>query len=264
MSIKPALAQSDIKACCAAIYGGDWARLLVGDSMHPGGVGLTLRLGEMLQLSSEDRILDLAAGRGVSARALADRFGCEAVGIDISEANVEAARLETGKSGRIVFHVGDAEALPFDDGTFDAVICECAFCTFPDKTRAAAEMARVLRPRGRLGVSDLVRRGDLPTKLQTLAAWVACVADARPEAEYVEYLEGAGFVEPAVEVHDDDLAELAKQIRLRLLAATMAVSMGKLDLPETDLDGASDLARLAEHAIHEGLLGYLLLTATKR
>lgn len=262
MSLPPAVAGSDVKACCAAFYGGDWARLLIGDSMHPGGVDLTLRLGEMLQLGPADRVLDLAAARGVSARALANRFGCQVVGIDLSAANVDAARLEAGESDRLAFQVGDAEALAFNDEEFDAVICECAFCTFPDKSRAAAEMARVLRPIGRVGVSDLVRRRDLPAKVQTLAAWVACIADARPEAEYIDYLTRAGFVQPAVEVHDVALAQLAKQIRLRLLAANIAKRFGKLELPATDLDIAVDLARMAEQAIHDRKLGYVLFTAT--
>jgi len=139
----------EIKTCCSAVYGSDWARLLLGDSMHPGGIKLTERLGRLLELSPGSRVLDVAAGRGTSAWALARSFGCHVTGIDLSSACIDAARHEANDSGlaaRLSFEVGDAEALPFDDGEFDAVICECAFCTFPDKVRAANEMARVLKP----------------------------------------------------------------------------------------------------------------------
>ena len=60
----------------------------------------------------------------------------------------------TDASGKVRFHLGDAERLPLPDNTFDALVCECAFCTFPDKATAAAEFARVLRPGGRVGIAD--------------------------------------------------------------------------------------------------------------
>lgn len=239
------------------------ARLLVGEVMHPGGIALTLRLGAHLGLEPGDRVLDVAAGRGVSARALAGRFGCQVVGIDLSDTNVAAARRETAISERVEFAVGDAESLDFDAGEFDAVICECAFCTFPDKERAAGEMARVVKPGGRVGIADLVRRAELPATLQTLSAWIACIADARAESEYVANLTQAGFVEPSIEAHDHALAELAKQVRLRLLTVSIFERLGKLELPAADLDSVLQLAREAEQAINERSLGYVLISASK-
>ena len=263
----PEVADSQtIKSCCATVYGSDWARLLIGDSMHPGGADLTERLGDLLELGPAARVLDVAAGRGVSALTLAQRFGCQVVGVDLSPANVDFARVQANRSGlaRLVsFRVADAEMLPFDDGEFTAVICECAFCTFPDKTRAASEFARVLNPGGRLGLSDLVRRAELPPGLHTLAGWVACIADARPESEYVAYLEVAGFADTRVEVHDQSLADLVRRIRLRLLSATVFNRLGQLELTGVDLDATNRLGREAELAIREGLLGYVLLTAKR-
>ena len=95
-----------------------------------------------MELGPNSRVLDVAAGTGGSALFLAERFGCEVVGIDYSRESValaNAAAAEAGLAGRVRFELGDAEQLPFDNGSFDAVICECAFCTFPDKTKAAAE-----------------------------------------------------------------------------------------------------------------------------
>ena len=263
MSAEPGLDRTAIKACCAAIYGSELARLLVGEVMHPGGIALTVRLGARLGLEPRDRVLDVAAGRGVSARALAGRFGCQVVGIDLSDTNVAAARRDTAGGERIEFDVGDAESLDFDDGEFDAVICECAFCTFPDKKRAAREMARVVKPGGRVGIADLVRRGELPAALQTLSAWVACIADARTESEYLAHLQQAGFVELSLELHDHALAELAKQVRLRLLTAAIFERFGKLELPAGALASAVELVREAEQAISTGSLGYVLISASR-
>lgn len=85
-------AAAELKSCCAAVYGSDWARLLLGDSFHPGGMALTTRLGELVGLGPDDRVLDVAAGRGTSAIHLARRFGCAVVGVDLSAASVAAAR----------------------------------------------------------------------------------------------------------------------------------------------------------------------------
>ncbi|NIO63969.1 MAG: methyltransferase domain-containing protein, partial [Gammaproteobacteria bacterium] len=77
-----------------------------------------------------------------------------------------------------LFKEGDAERLPFEDGSFDVVISECSFCTFPDKERAAQEMARVLNRHGRMGMTDVTVSKPLPEDVQSLLAWVACLAGA--------------------------------------------------------------------------------------
>src|SRR6516165_5768587 len=140
------LSSTAIKQCCAAVYDSDAAKLLLGDSLHPGGTALTERLGAMLNLGPRMRVLDVAAGRGTSALTLAARFGCEVTGLDYSRRNIEAAKRAAGERGlsrAVSFYCGDAERLPFANGAFDAVACECALCTFPNKRSAAAEFARV-------------------------------------------------------------------------------------------------------------------------
>jgi ubiquinone/menaquinone biosynthesis C-methylase UbiE len=116
-------------------------------------------------LTPASRVLDVASGRGDGALVLAARFGCEIVGLDFGPRNVQAATKEAREQGlakQVAFYCGDAERLPFADGTFDAVVCECALCTFPDKPAAVAEFARVLQPGGCVGISDLTRSGPLP------------------------------------------------------------------------------------------------------
>ncbi|MFQ5612646.1 MAG: class I SAM-dependent methyltransferase [Anaerolineae bacterium] len=255
-----------LKSCCAALYESDWARLLLGDSFHPGGLALTERLGALLGLQPGWRVLDVAAGQGASALFLAERFGCEVVGVDYGAEAVAVATAraeEAGLAGRVRFEQGDAERLRFAGGAFEAVICECAFCTFPDKRAAAGELARVLRPGGRLGLSDLTRSGSLPPELDTLLAWIACIADARPVENYVSYLEGAGLAVEQVETHNGALGQMVREVQGKLLGAELLVRLNKLELPEVDFDQAKSLARRAAEAVREGKLGYALLVGAK-
>jgi len=258
---------AELKSCCAALYQSDFARLLLGDSFHPGGLRLTARLGEQLGLGPGVRVLDAAAGKGESAIFLAKQFGCQVVGVDLGARSVEeaTARAETAQVAHLVSFVeGDAERLDFPDAGFDAVICECAFCTFPDKRAAASEFARVLRPRGRVGMSDLTRSGPLPQDLEGLLAWIACIADARPVEEYAGGLESAGFEVTTVEPHNNALAEMARDVQGRLLGIEIMGKLKKLDLPGVDFEQAKQLAHAAATAIREGLLGYSLIVARLR
>lgn len=255
-----------VKTCCAAVYESDWAKLLLGDSFHPGGLALTERLGALLKLGPTSRVLDVAAGKGSSAIFLAQRFGCQVIGVDYSAKTVAEAISAAEKAGmadRVQFKQGDAERLAFGDGEFDAVICECAFCTFPDKRAAAVEFARVLRPGGRLGLSDLTRTGPLPQELETLLAWIACIADAQPTAQYVAYLEGAGFAQVRMEPHDVALGEMVSGIRAKLLGTELLVKLKQLDVPGTNFEQAKALARSAAETVRAGKLGYAIIVGEK-
>lgn len=257
---------ADTKACCAVAYESEWARLLLGDSFHPGGTELTLHLGPLLELGPRSRVLDVACGRGASAIALAREFDCSVHGLDLSRANVKAASEaahEAGVSNLVSFGVADAESLPCDDGVFDAVLCECAFCIFTSKSAAANEFARVLRPGGRVGLSDLTREGAIAPELDTLLGRVACLADARPVEEYAALLRDAGFHSVQLEPHDDVLCSLASQVRLKLLAVEVAARLGKARVPLAEVLQAKRLAKLAAGSLQEGKLGYAIVVGTR-
>ena len=111
----------EIKNCCANLYESDWANLLLGDSFHPGGLALTQRLGELLNLQAGQRVLDVAAGKGTSAIFLAQHFNCQVVGIDYGQGTIAEARAKAEKAGvadLVRFEQGDAERLQFDNDTF--------------------------------------------------------------------------------------------------------------------------------------------------
>jgi ubiquinone/menaquinone biosynthesis C-methylase UbiE len=260
------LSSTAIKQCCAAVYDSDAVKQLLGDSLHPGGTKLTERLGGMLNLRPRTRVLDVATGRGTSALTLAARFGCEVIGLDYSRRNIEAAKRdasERGLSKTVTFYCGDAERLPFADGSFDAIVCECALCTFPNKQSAAAEFARVLRLGGRIGLSDLTRQGTLPPELDSLVAWIACIADAQMLAEYAALLAAAGLTVMATEEHNGALIDFVNQIRTRLLVTEVMLGLNKVALPGFDIAMVKDFTQHALTAIRAGKLGYAILTAAK-
>jgi len=255
-----------LKQCCAKLYESDLAKILLGDSFHPGGLRLTERLGSLLGLTPEKRVLDVASGKGASAFFLAERFGCHVVGVDYGGQNVANANelADTkGLADRVHFEYGDAERLPFLDASFDVVLCECAFCTFPDKFAAAREFARVLRPKGHVGLSDLTRGPLLPKELDSLLAWIACIADAQSVEGYAECLQLADLEVGTVELHDEALTEMVQQIRMKLLGAEIMVGLNKLNLRGVDFSKAKVLANGAVAAIRQGQLGYAIITASR-
>jgi SAM-dependent methyltransferase len=272
----------EIKICCATFYQSDIVRMLLGDVLHPGGLALTSHLGEVIGLDPADRVLDVGCGRGASAVHLAERFGCHVTGLDYGAENVAAAKAHAAAKGvahLTTFRRGDAEGLPFDDSSFDAVISECSFCTFPDKATAAAEMARVLRcpepfdvtqdkpaegrSGGRLGLTDMTVSGLLPDDIQSLLAWVACVAGAGTPEDYVATLQTASLTDFTVEDQRDALLEMVNNVRRKLLGVELAAGLGKLELGDLDLSEGKRLARHAVELIEDGIVGYTLITAKK-
>jgi ubiquinone/menaquinone biosynthesis C-methylase UbiE len=255
-----------LKQCCAWLYESDLARMLLGDSFHPGGFRLTARVGELLNLAPGSRVLDVACGKGAPACFLAERFGCHVLGIDYGSQNVaDAVQLASAKglSPLVRFESGDAEGLPFSDGSFDAIICECAFCTFPNKAGAAREFERVLRSGGGVGLNDITRGPALPEELNSSLAWLACIADAQPVAAYVECLCGANLKMEKIEIHNEALAEMVQQIGVKLLGAEVLAGLNKIALPGIDLTAAKQMARSALAAIQKDQLGYAVLVAMK-
>jgi ubiquinone/menaquinone biosynthesis C-methylase UbiE len=255
-----------VKQCCARLYESDLTRFLLGDSFHPGGLQLTGQLGRMLGLGPASRVLDVACGKGTTAVFLAKEFGCEVFGIDCGEQNVAAARSLAQAdhvNSRVQFERGDAENLPFADGDFDAVICECAFCTFPDKVASAREFFRVLRRGGHVGISDLTRERTVPAELDGLLAWIACIGDAQTLDGYTALLRDAGFTVDSAKQRNNALEEMVNQVRVKLLGAEIMTGLNKLQLPGLDLGAAKRMANSAMAAVKQGQLGYALICATK-
>jgi ubiquinone/menaquinone biosynthesis C-methylase UbiE len=133
---------------------------------HTGGLVSTRKLAELCRVDSTKKVLMVGCGAGFSACYLALKTGCEVVGIDIAELSIEKAKdraRRQGVSDRVEFRVGDAYALPFEKGTFDAVITEFV-SQFLDRGRAFKEFARVLKPGGYVGINELYKEERIPPK----------------------------------------------------------------------------------------------------
>jgi arsenite methyltransferase len=258
------LSQGDVKACCTAVYAHPAVQWLLGGDLHPGGEATTRRALELIEAGPRDRLLDVASGTGTSALLAARELGCSVVGLEYGGAAVEAAAAAAraeALDGTVAFRRGDAEALPFSDDEFDAVLCECSLCLFADKPRAVAEIRRVLRPGGRLALADVVvDRRRLPAQLDGALATVACVGEALSREGYEEILADAGLRLTALERRDDDAAALALRISDRLRGVRV-LGLDRLEGSPIATAEAIELVGAAQRAISTGALGYAIFAA---
>lgn len=256
----------DIKACCAAVYSSEAVHWLLGDALHPGGAELTERLGQALGVGPGDVVLDVGSGLGKSALVITNATSCAVIGVDISSANVERATAratEAGLESRVRFVQGDAEVLPLGDASVDGVVSECSLCLIPDKGGAVREIARVVRPGGRVAISDVTAiPTGLPPELRTLSAWTACLADARPLGELAALLAESGLVVEELEQHDELLRALIDRIDGRLRLARLLGDRLSSEL-RAGLATGVELVELARKAVDHGLIGYGALYALR-
>jgi arsenite methyltransferase len=148
-------------------------------------------------------VLDIGSGGGMDSFLAAGRVGNEGrvIGVDMTTAMLERARAaaERGGFGNVEFRQGFAEALPVDDGVVDVILSNCVINLTEDKGQVFREAYRVMKPGGRLEVSDVVAGGSLPIDLRESAeGWAECVTGALPEQEYLDLMAQAGFHDVSV------------------------------------------------------------------
>jgi ubiquinone/menaquinone biosynthesis C-methylase UbiE len=136
------------------------------DEFHTRGRDSTLEVAELVDLEAFDLVLDVGCGLGGTARYLADRYKCNVTGIDLTEEYISVGKKLTelvGLSDRVELRHGNALEIPFEEGKFDLVWTEHVQMNIADKKRFYAEIARVLKPGGRLLFHDIFRgSGDAP------------------------------------------------------------------------------------------------------
>ena len=195
--------------CVAPSADAGWARSVgYGDEdieSAPDAASQSLGCGNPLascQLRPGDVVLDLGSGAGFDLALAAARVapGGRAIGVDMTDAMNEAARGHAASGGldHVEVRHGFIEELPVGDASVDRVISNCAINLSPDKPAVFREIARVLRPGGRVAICDIVADA-LPEGLRaSQALYDACIAGAAPEAEYVDGLRDAGLAEVEV------------------------------------------------------------------
>jgi SAM-dependent methyltransferase len=195
--------------------------------------GISLGCGDPVTLASLEKgqtVLDLGSGGGIDVFLAAKQVGDsgQVIGVDMTAPMIEKARANQEKIGarNVEFRLGEIEHLPVADDTVDVVISNCVINLSPDKPQVFREAFRVLKPGGRIAVSDIVTNGPLPeTVKQNMAAWAGCIAGALEVDDYIGAIENAGFVDVSLEpvyLDREYIDEAIDQLDLR-----QAVEAGK-------------------------------------
>jgi SAM-dependent methyltransferase len=179
-------------------------------------------------------VLDLGSGAGIDCFLAARRVGPEgrAIGVDMTPEMIDRARANAAKGGydNVEFRLGEIENLPVADAGVDVIISNCVINLSTDKPRVFREAFRVLRPGGRLLVSDLVLTKPLPAEVSgSLDAYVACVAGAMVREDYLGAIEAAGFSRIEVLSEKGYPAELLlEDAQAREISARLGIPLDKL------------------------------------
>ena len=167
----------------------------------PAGANMGLSCGNptaIASLRAGEVVVDLGSGGGLDVFLAAQQVGPtgKAIGIDMTPEMIDRARANARAGGydNVEFHLATIDQLPLPDATVDCVISNCVINLAPDKPAVFREIARVLKPGGRLAVSDIALKGELPQAISdSLAAYVGCIAGAIKIDEYRAGLRAAGF-----------------------------------------------------------------------
>jgi SAM-dependent methyltransferase len=152
----------------------------------------------LAELKPGETVLDLGSGGGIDVLLSAGRVGPtgKAYGLDMTDEMLALARENQRKAGatNVEFLKGEIEQIPLPGNSVDVIISNCVINLSADKDRVLAEAFRVLKPGGRLAVSDVVVRGEVPPEIRrSVELWIGCVAGALEEGEYRDKLTAAGF-----------------------------------------------------------------------
>src|SRR5437899_1364724 len=198
---------SESGACCGStssecdpvtsnLYAADETTALPAEAVAASrGCGNPTALAE---LRAGEVVLDLGSGGGIDVLLSARRVGPtgKAYGLDMTDEMLALARENQRRAGveNVEFLRGEIEAIPLPDDSVDVIISNCVINLSGDKDRVLREAFRVLKPGGRLAVSDVVVRGEVPEEIQkSLLLWVGCIAGALRDEDYISKLNAAGF-----------------------------------------------------------------------
>jgi SAM-dependent methyltransferase len=167
----------------------------------PEGADLNLGCGNPVALASlkeGETVIDLGSGGGLDCCLASKKVGAKGkvIGIDMTAEMLERARANCKKGNykNVEFRLGEIENMPIADNTANVIISNCVVNLSPDKQRVFQEAYRVLKPKGRLMISDMVLLRDLPEKVKdSVLAYVGCVAGADLKDEYLSKIKQAGF-----------------------------------------------------------------------
>jgi arsenite methyltransferase len=200
----------------------------------PEGADLNLGCGNPVALASlkkGETVVDLGSGGGLDCFLAAKKVGEEGhvIGVDMTAEMLDKARDNCRRGGykNVEFRLGEIENLPVADGAVDVIISNCVINLSPNKQRVFNEAFRVLKPGGRLMISDMVLLNELPEAVKdSVQAYVGCISGAEMKSSYIKMLENAGFKQVKI------VEETHLPLELMLSDATAKAMMKELDLTE--------------------------------
>lgn len=230
------------KPCCCGPSKADEISSRIGYSREelesvPEGANLGLGCGNPVALASlreGETVVDLGSGPGFDCFLAANKVGEEGkvIGVDMTHEMLEKARenARQGGYGNVEFRLGEIENLPVADNSADVIISNCVINLSPDKARVFREAFRVLKPGGRLMVSDIVLEGELPQQIRkSAAAYVGCVSGAILREDYFRMIAEAGFADTEVESAEYPLKMMFDE-------ETAQSTLGGLDISGDELE----------------------------
>ena len=196
------------------------------------------------ELSEGEVVLDLGSGGGIDCFLAAQRVGTRGrvIGLDMTPEMIQLARENANKIGtsNVEFRLGEMEHMPVEDNSIDAIISNCVINLSPDKDAVFREAFRVLKPGGRLCISDIVLLEELPKEIkESLEQWAGCIAGALNENIYLDKIRAAGFVKVTA---DRSLVPFCTEIEASKVQKE----------PETYLDLRSKVASIGVKAFKPG------------
>jgi len=231
-------------SCCGGGTCGDTAEAVATNlgyasvdlDLLPDGANLGLGCGaplQRLELEEGEAFLDLGSGAGIDALIAARQVGPtgRVIGVDMTPVMLAKARENAAGHDNVEFREGRLEALPVDDASVDAVTSNCVINLVPDKAVVFREIARVLKPGGRMVISDVILDGALPEAVSNdVLAYVGCVAGAEKRESYFQKLADAGLTDLEI-IKDVDFLEMTeKAAPAEVLAIMESAGISKDDV----------------------------------
>jgi arsenite methyltransferase len=187
------------------------------------------------------------------------------LGIEFGAEAVRHAQDSAQESSNVRFVRGDAERLPFRTGAFDAAVCECSVSLFINKDQAVAETARLLKPGGRFGRSDVTIEPEaLPPELGGELGQVLCMTNALTSDGYVELLEEGGFTVTERLDASTEILKILDEVEGKLAAFLAFQRMTGAAVGESQLERSPELVATVRSMVMSGELGYWLFVGEKR
>ena len=184
----------------------------------------------LADLKEGEIVLDLGSGGGIDVFLAANKVGKngKVIGVDMTQKMVETAmkNAEEGKYENVEFKLGEIENLPMEDDSIDVIISNCVINLTSDKLVAYKEAFRVLKPEGRILVSDLVTEGEIPEDIKrSFQAWSECTAGAMEKQAYLNTIKGAGFGDiKIIEQHSFTESNMDERLRGKITSIHVKAS----------------------------------------